>query len=134
MENEASKILDSTIDENMLEAVGKLFEDFLTGLGSQLTAKVKELEEHIEALEKQIATLIVGYGEQAVFMEALVAQISFATVEERNAFNKNVSDGRKEMLKVMQDASNTNMATEYPETAAALTNLVEEQLSDTNTE
>lgn len=122
------------LDENMLEAVGKLFEDFLTGLGSQLTAKVKELETQIEALEKQIATLIVGYGEQAVFMEALVAQISFASIEEREAFNKNVSDGRKEMLKVMQDATDTNLATEYPETASALADLVEEQLSDTDTE
>jgi hypothetical protein len=121
------------LDENMLEAVGKLFEDFLTGLGSQLTAKVKELETQIEALEKQIATLIVGYGEQAVFMEALVAQISFASIEEREAFNKNVSDGRKEMLKVMQDATDTNLATEYPETASALADLVEEQLSDTDT-
>jgi len=121
------------LDENMLEAVGKLFEDFLTGLGSQLTAKVKELETEIEALEKQIATLIVGYGEQAVFMEALVAQISFASIEEREAFNKNVSDGRKEMLKVMQDATDTNLATEHPETAAALADLVEEQLSDTDT-
>ena len=121
------------LDENMLEAVGKLFEDFLTGLGSQLTAKVKELETEIEALEKQIATLIVGYGEQAVFMEALVAQISFASIEEREAFNKNVSDGRKEMLKVMQDATDTNVATEYPETASALADLVEEQLSDTDT-
>lgn len=121
------------LDENMLEAVGKLFEDFLTGLGSQLTAKVKELETQIEALEKQIATLIVGYGEQAVFMEALVAQISFASIEEREAFNKNVSDGRKEMLKVMQDATDTNLATEHPETAAALADLVEEQLSDTDT-
>jgi len=121
------------LDENMLEAVGKLFEDFLTGLGSQLTAKVKELETEIEALEKQIATLIVGYGEQAVFMEALVAQISFASIEEREAFNKNVSDGRKEMLKVMQDATDTNLATEYPETASALADLVEEQLSDTDT-
>ena len=121
------------LDENMLEAVGKLFEDFLTGLGSQLTAKVKELETEIEALQKQIATLIVGYGEQAVFMEALVAQISFASIEEREAFNKNVSDGRKEMLKVMQDATDTNLATEYPETASALADLVEEQLSDTDT-
>ena len=66
-------------------------------------------------------------------MEALVAQISFASIEEREAFNKNVSDGRKEMLKVMQDATDTNLATEYPETASALADLVEEQLSDTDT-
>jgi len=126
--------MSDSLDPQLMESVGKLFEDFLTGLGEQLTSKMKELEDQMEGIEKQIATLIVGYGEQAVFMEALVAQLSFATDEERKAFTENVSEGRKEMLKVMQDATDTNLATEYPETASALADLVEKQLSDTDTE
>jgi len=124
--------MSDSLDPQLMESVGKLFEDFLTGLGEQLTSKMKELEDQMEGIEKQIATLIVGYGEQAVFMEALVAQLSFATDEERKAFTENVSEGRKEMLKVMQDAANGTMATEYPQTSAAITDLVEQELSDTD--
>jgi len=120
------------LDEQTLAVIGELFDKFLTGLGDQITTKIREIEDSVEAIEKQIATLIVGYGEQAVFMEALVAQISFATDEERKAFTENVSEGRKEMLKVMQNAANGTMATEYPQTATALTDLVEQELSDTD--
>lgn len=120
------------IDEKTFSVISELFDNFLNGLGQQITTKIKEIEDSVEAIEKQIATLIVGYGEQAVFMEALVAQLSFATDDERKAFTENVSEGRKEMLKVMQDAANGTMATEYPETASALADLVDEELSDTD--
>jgi len=120
------------IDEKTFSVISELFDNFLNGLGQQITTKIKEIEDSVEAIEKQIATLIVGYGEQAVFMEALVAQLSFATDDERNTFTDNVSKGRKEMLKVMQDAANGTMATEYPETASALADLVDEELSDTD--
>lgn len=120
------------IDEQTFAVISELFDNFLNGLGQQITTKIKEIEDSVEAIEKQIATLIVGYGEQAVFMEALVAQLSFATDDERKAFTENVSEGRKEMLKVMQNAANGTMATEYPETASALADLVDEELSDTD--
>jgi hypothetical protein len=120
------------LDDETLSHITQLFDNFLSGLGSQITSKIKELEDSVESIEKQIATLILGYGEQAIFLEALVAQLSFSTDEERKAFTENVSQGRKEMLKVMQDASKGTMATQYPETASALADMAEQQLSDTN--
>ena len=41
--------------------------------------------QNIEAFEKQIATLVIGFGVQAVFLEALLAQLSFATEDEQKA-------------------------------------------------
>ena len=99
---------------------------------SRFSQKLEELENRIDAIDQQIATLIIGYGEQAVFMEALVAQIAFATDKERASFNESLTEARKKMLEVMRDASAANLADEDPDLASAVENLANQKLSDTD--
>lgn len=120
------------LDSVTAEFITKLFQDTLNGFGSQLVDRVLKLEEQVEGLEKQIATLVVGYGEQAVFMEALVAQLAFSTDEAREKFQSDVSRARKDMLEVMQNASKGILADQDPLLASAVADVAESKLSDTD--
>lgn len=120
------------LDAITAEFFTKLFQDTLNGLTAQVFEKIVKLEEQVEGFEKQIATLVLGYGEQAVFMEALVAQLAFATDEARKTFQEDVSRARKDMLEVMQSASKGFMAEQDPDLAAAIADMAESELSDTN--
>lgn len=120
------------LDAITAEFFTKLFQDTLNGLTAQVFEKIVKLEEQVEGIEKQIATLVLGYGEQAVFMEALVAQLAFATDEARKTFQEDVSRARKDMLEVMQSASKGFMAEQDPSLAAAIADMAESELSDTN--
>lgn len=121
---------ESTIDAATAEFITKLFQDVAQGIYTQIVDKVATLETTVESLEKQLATLVVGYGEQAVFMEALVAQIAFASNEAKSQFYEDVKNGRREMLEVMQNASKTILADSDPDLASAVADVVSSKLSD----
>lgn len=121
---------ESTIDAATAELITKLFQDVAQGIYTQIVDKVATLETTVESLEKQLATLVVGYGEQAVFMEALVAQIAFASNEAKSQFYEDVKNGRREMLEVMQNASKTILADSDPDLASAVADVVSSKLSD----
>ena len=55
------------LDQHTAEFMTKFFQDVIGGLASQIEDRLSVLETSIEAIEKQIATLIISYGEQAVF-------------------------------------------------------------------
>lgn len=117
-----------TLDSVTAEFITNLFKDVMTGIYAQTEDRLKNIEKSVEALEKQIATLVLGYGEQAVFMEALVAQIAYSTDEARKAFHNDVSKARKEMLEVMQSASKGILADEDQNIATAIADLAESKL------
>lgn len=119
-------------DAHTAEFFTRLFQDTIQGISAQLVDRVNKLEEQIEGFEKQIATLVLGYGEQAVFMEALVAQLAFATDEARKQFQQDVSRARKDMLEVMQSASKGFMAEQDPDLASAIADLAESKLADSD--
>ena len=121
-----------SIDEATAEFITKLFQQVAQGIYAQLADKVATLEQSVESMEKQIATLVVGYGEQAVFMEALVAQIAFASNEARSQFYEDIKNGRKEMLEVMQNASKTILADTDPNIAAAVADVASTKLSNSD--
>lgn len=121
---------ESTIDAATAEFITKIFQDVAQGIYTQIVDKVATLETTVESLEKQLATLVVGYGEQAVFMEALVAQIAFASNEAKSQFYEDVKNGRREMLEVMQNASKTILADSDPNLASAVADVVSSKLSD----
>lgn len=120
------------LDQSSVEFVVKIFQDSFAGVIAQHEQKLAELETALENAEKQIATLVLGYGEQAVFMEALVAQMAFAGDEERKAFQENLAQARKQMLEVMQDASNTIVDDDDQRIASAIADMAEQKLSDSN--
>lgn len=121
-----------SLDEATAEFITKLFQQVAQGIYAQLADKVATLEQSVESMEKQIATLVVGYGEQAVFMEALVAQIAFASNEARSQFYEDIKNGRKEMLEVMQNASKTILADTDPNIAAAVADVANTKLSNSD--
>lgn len=123
---------ESTIDAATAEFITKLFQDVAQGIYTQIVDKVATLEQTVESLEKQLATLVVGYGEQAVFMEALVAQIAFASDQARSQFYEDVKSARREMLEVMQNASKTILADSDPNLASTVADVVSSKLSDSD--
>lgn len=74
-----------------------------------LLKKIEEISEiysrSIEALEKQVATLAVGFVEQGVIIEALVGLVEDETEEQQKKFNTRLKQRRKEMLKVMEEGA-----------------------------
>lgn len=118
------------LDAHTAEFLTSFFQQLLNGLSAQIEDRLKLLENAVEMLEKQIATLILSYGEQAVFTEALVAQIAFATDEAKKSFHETLQESRKNMLEVMQNASKGTLADESPGVASALTDMASEKLSD----
>lgn len=118
-------------DEGTANYVAEIFKDIVVGFKDQFDQRISLLESTLENLEKQIATLVVGYGEQAVFMEALVAQLAFATEDHQKAFTDNLAAARKKMLEVMQDAS-TVVANDNPNIGSAIADVAGEKLSDTD--
>jgi acetolactate synthase small subunit len=102
----------------------------MSGIYAQVQDKLLTIEQNIEQIEKQIASLVLGYGEQAVFMEALVAQVTYSTDEARNKFHEDLNKARRQMLEVMQDASKEFLANDDQNIAATITEMVGEKLSD----
>lgn len=120
------------LDQSTVDFITKFFQDLLTGFAARTEDRIQQLEDSVEAIEKQIANLVLGYGEQAVFMEALVAQMAFATDDARKAFHEDLAQARKNMLEVMQNASKGILADEDQKLASAITDLASSKLSDTN--
>jgi hypothetical protein len=112
--------------EQLKVYVESLFLNFST----MIDEKFEDIDKKVEAFEKQIATLVIGFGEQAVFLEALLAQIAFATEEEQKTFQSNVNEARKQMLKVMKDGSQNLVASEDERLAQAINDVVDSKSSD----
>lgn len=123
-ENNSQEVL--TNDE-----LREYFESIILSLTEHSSKRSSLIESKIESMEKQIATLVVGFGEQAVFLEALLAQIAFATEDQQKQFQNNVNQARREMLKVMQDGAKTVVAREDERFASALSDVVESKSFDT---
>lgn len=110
--------LKSTLD-SMLEVLNENVKDSLSNLNTR-----------VESLEKQMATLVLAYGEQAVFMEALVSQISFASEQAQKSFHETLKEARKSMLEVMKDGAQNLVVPSDPIVGQAIVDMASEKLSD----
>lgn len=104
----------------------------MMALSDKFESRLQEMEKAVDNVEKQIATLIVGYGEQAVFMEALIAQINFASPEAQKAFTDNVSENRKKMFQVMKEGASGILGPENKDLASAIEDVAGQKLFDSN--
>lgn len=120
------------LDEHTAEFMTKFFQDIIHALAVQVEDRLKNLEESVESIEKQIATLVLSYGEQAVFTEALVGQLAFATDEARKSFHDTLNNSRRQMLEVLQNGSKGILADESPNVASAIADLADSKLSDSD--
>jgi len=110
--------LKSTLD-SMLEVLNENVKNSLSNLNTR-----------VESLEKQMATLVLAYGEQAVFMEALVSQISFASEQAQKSFHETLKEARKSMLEVMKDGAQNLVVPSDPIVGQAIVDMASEKLSD----
>jgi hypothetical protein len=104
----------------------------MMALSDKFETRLQEMEKAVDNVEKQIATLIVGYGEQAVFMEALIAQINFASPDAQKAFTDNVSENRKKMFQVMKEGASGILGPENQDLASAIEDVAGQKLFDSN--
>ena len=104
----------------------------LTEMASKFESRLQEVEKAIENAEKQVATLVVGYGEQAVFMEALLGQINFASPEAQKSFAQTLASARKEMLNIMKEGADGLLADSDKDLATAIKNMADQKLSDSD--
>jgi len=105
-------------------------DNMLNVLAKEVTSVQKDIEQRVEAVEKQVATLVLAYGEQAVFMEALIGQISFSTAEAQKSFRETLKEARKSMLEVMQNGAQSFVADSDKKVGQAIADVVAEKLSD----
>jgi hypothetical protein len=129
-DNVTSDSINDNSSDSDAASLKRYVEDIFISFSRLTDSKFAEFDKKIESLEKQIATLVVGFGEQAVFLEALLAQISFASEEQQKAFQENVTNARREMLKVMKDGSETLVAREDERLASAITDVVDSKSSN----
>jgi hypothetical protein len=123
---------DDSLFENIsdVDLLREQTQQLIISMSNKIDERFKELDESIESLEKQIATLILGFGEQAVNMEGLIAQIKFASPESQKIFMETIAQSRKQMLEAMKEGAGGLLATESPGVASAIESLADEKLSD----
>lgn len=119
------------IPETELETIRKSFNEVIIALAAKFDSKLEEFDKTMESYEKQLAVLATGFAEQAVFIEALIAQIGFASPDERKSFHDNVSEARKKMFEIMKEGANGVVADDNPRLASAIEDVVDSKSSDT---
>lgn len=112
------------------EVYKKSINELVLAMAATFDDKIDKLEKTMEAYEKQIATLVIGFGEQAVFLEALLGQIQFSSQEAQNNFHETLNNSRKQMLNIMKEGSDDVLAKENPRLASAIADLAESELSN----
>lgn len=128
MTNEKESLYISAEEMNYREQIDQV----LIAMASKMEERLQEVESKLESIDKQMATLVVGFGEQAVFMDALIAQMAFNTAEAQKAFHDTIAESRKRMLQIMKEGSDAFLATSSPGLADAVTELADQKLSDTS--
>lgn len=125
---------DVYIPETELETLRKSFNEVIIALAAKFDAKLDELDKTMESYEKQLAVLATGFAEQAVFIEALIAQIQFASTDERKSFHDTVSEARKKMFEIMKEGANGVIADDNPRLASAIEDVVDSKSADTSSQ
>lgn len=117
-----------------LEVLRKSFNEVIIVLAAKFDSKLDELDKTMESYEKQLAVLATGFAEQSVFIEALIAQIQFSSIDERKSFHDNVSEARKKMFEIMKEGANGIVADDNPRLATAIEDVVNSKSFDTPTQ
>lgn len=116
----------SGVTHEDLAEVERRFTEVLEAQSRTTVELLQAQDRHVQALEDQMAVLVLGYADVVVVAEAIVKHLRFDTPEEKAAFDKEMNANRQRMLKVMQDAAAT-MDGPDKRTADTLSKLVQEQ-------
>jgi hypothetical protein len=114
------------------EIFQKNINELILALAANFDDKLAKLDEKMESYEKQIATLVIGFGEQAVFIEALLGQIQFSTEDAQKLFHETLSNSRKQMLQIMKEGSEDVLAKQDKRLAGTIADMADSKLSDSS--
>jgi hypothetical protein len=114
-----------------IEFLRKTINDLVLAMAAQFDNKIEKLDKVMESYEQQIATLATGFAEQAVFIEALLGQLNFASDEAKRNFHDSVHDARQKMFNIMKEGANGIVADQNPRLASAIEDVVDSKSSDT---
>ena len=114
-----------------IEFLRKSVNDIVMALAAQFDNKLEKIDQTMQAYEEQIAILSTGFAEQAVFIEALLAQLNFASEESKKLFHDSIQEARQKMFKIMKEGANGIVAEQNPRLASALEDVVDSKSADT---
>jgi hypothetical protein len=115
-----------------VEVLSKAVNDIVLAMAAQFDSKLEKLDKTMEAYEQQIATLATGFAEQAVFIEALLGQLNFASDEQKKNFHDSVHDARQKMFTIMKEGADGIVANDNPRLAAAIEDVVDSKSSNSS--
>ena len=113
-----------------IEFLRKTINDLVLAMAAQFDNKIEKLDKVMESYEQQIATLATGFAEQAVFIEALLGQLNFASDEAKRNFHDSVHDARQKMFNIMKEGANRIVADQNPRLASAIEDVVDSKSPD----
>jgi len=114
-----------------IEILSKAVNDIVLAMAAQFDNKIEKLDKVMESYEQQIATLATGFAEQAVFIEALLGQLNFASDEAKKNFHDSVHDARQKMFNIMKEGANGIVADQNPRLASAIEDVVDSKSPNT---
>jgi len=113
-----------------IEILQKNLNQIILSLSAQFDSKLDKIDKLMESYESQIAIMATGFAEQAVFIEALLGQINFASDEAKRNFHDSIHDARQKMFAIMKAGANGLVANDNPRLASALEDVVDSKLSN----
>lgn len=119
------------IELTEIEFLRKSVNDIVMALAAQFDNKLEKIDQTMQAYEEQIAILSTGFAEQAVFIEALLAQLNFASEESKKLFHDSIQEARQKMFKIMKEGANGIVAEQNPRLASAIEDVVDSKSADT---
>lgn len=123
--------MSNNIELTEIEFLRKSVNDIVMALAAQFDNKLEKIDQTMQAYEEQIAILSTGFAEQAVFIEALLAQLNFASEESKKLFHDSIQEARQKMFKIMKEGANGIVAEQNPRLASAIEDVVDSKSADT---
>jgi len=123
--------MSNNIELTEIEFLRKSVNDIVMALAAQFDNKLEKIDQTMQAYEEQIAILSTGFAEQAVFIEALLAQLNFASEESKKLFHDSIQEARQKMFKIMKEGANGIVAEQNSRLASAIEDVVDSKSVDT---
>lgn len=95
--------LSNSVTQADLDKIVSQVSESLNALAMNVQQTLDTIQQNVETIEETVASLVMGFAEQTVMIEAITGQLSLETPEEQEAFTRVIAEGRMAMLKLMQE-------------------------------
>lgn len=119
------------VTQQDLDIVLSKMDEAILATQNWMVDQFKLIDARTDAMEKQIATLVVGLGEQAAFIEGFAAVVNTLDENTQDIFQNQVESTRKMMFEIMESTANV-MADTDPGVSTAMGDVVSQRKSVRN--